>query len=196
VAEKFDPRHADKLENPERLVELPPDKLVELLGLTGGETIVDFGAGTGMYSIPLAAAVPLGRVLAVDEQPELLDRLRAKLAARSVPGCVEPILSEDGRAPLEDAVADRMLIVNVLHHVVDDPGALAEIERLLAPGGRLVAAEFAQMDRPVGPPNDHVLALDAVRALLAGIGLHELAVYAPGDLGRYHNVVVTEKPRP
>jgi ubiquinone/menaquinone biosynthesis C-methylase UbiE len=196
VAEKFDPKHADKLENPERLVELPPASLVELLRLTGVETVVDFGAGTGMYSIPLSEAVPLGRVLAVDEQPELLDRLRAKLQARPGAGRVEPVLSDGGRTPLKDGVAERMLIVNVLHHVDDDPDALVEIGRLLAPGGLLVIAEFAQMDRPVGPPNDHVLSLDQVRALLAGIGLVELALYAPGAVGRYHNVIVAEKPRP
>jgi ubiquinone/menaquinone biosynthesis C-methylase UbiE len=195
VAERFDPKHAGKLENPERLIELPPAKLVELLRLTGDETVVDFGAGTGMYAIPLAAAVPAGRVLAVDEQPELLDRLRAKLASH--PGArVEPVLSQDGRAPLDDGVGDRMLIVNVLHHIDDDPDALTEIWRLLAPGGLLVAAEFARMDRPVGPPNDHVLPLERVRALLTGTGLAELAVYAPGTVGLYHNVIVTEKPRP
>lgn len=196
MAEKFDPRHADKLENPERLIELPPAKLVELLRLTGAETVVDFGAGTGMYSIPLAAALPLGRVLAVDEQPELLDRLRAKLAARPQMVNVEPVLSESGSVPLDDAVADRMLVVNVLHHVDDDPDALREIWRLLAPGGLLVAAEFARMERPVGPPNDHVLPLDDVRALLTGVGLAELALYAPGSVGLYHNVLVSQKPRP
>jgi ubiquinone/menaquinone biosynthesis C-methylase UbiE len=131
----------------------------------------------------------------VDEQPELLDRLRAKLAAHPGAG-VEPVLSHGGRAPLDDGVADRMFIVNVLHHVDDDPGALAEIWRLLAPGGLLVAAEFARMDRPVGPPNDHVLSLDRVRELLTGTGLVELAVYAPGTVGQYHNVIVAEKPRP
>ena len=196
MAEKFDPKHAHKLENPERLVELPPSRLVELLRLSGAETVVDFGAGTGMYSIPLAEALPLGRVLAVDEQPELLDRLRAKLEARPGDARVEPVLSEGGRVPLDGGVAERMLIINVLHHVDDDPGALTEIGRLLAPGGLLVAAEFARMDRPVGPPNDHVLSLDQVRALLTGIGLVELAVYAPGAVGLYHNVIVAEKPLP
>ncbi len=98
--------------------------------------------------------------------------------------------------PLDDGIADRVLIINVLHHVDDDPRTLTEIGRLLAPGGLLVAAEFAQMDRPVGPPNDHVLSLETVRATLAGIGLVELAVYAPGDVGRYHNVIVAEKSRP
>jgi ubiquinone/menaquinone biosynthesis C-methylase UbiE len=196
VAEKFDPKHADRLENPERLVELPPSRLVELLGLTGAETVVDFGAGTGVYSLPLADALPRGRVLAVDEQPELLDRLRAKLAAHAPAGSVEPVLSVDGNVPLDDGVADRMLIVNVLHHIDDDPSALTEIGRLLAPGGLLVAAEFARMDRPVGPSNDHVLALDEIRALLTGAGLEELALYVPGTVGLYHNVIVAQKPRP
>ena len=135
-------------------------------------------------------------MLAVDEQPALLDRLRAKLEARPSCGNVHAVLTEDGRAPLDDGVADRILIVNVLHHVDDDPGALAEIRRLLAPGGLLVAAEFAQMDRPVGPSNDHVLSLDQVRALLTDAGLVELALYAPGSVGQYHNVIVTEKPLP
>ncbi len=169
--------------------------MIGLLSLRGDETVVDFGAGTGMYSLPLAEALPDGRVLAVDEQPELLDRLRAKLAGRR-DARVEPVLSSDGRAPLGDGVAGRILIVNVLHHVVDDPDALAEIGRLLAPGGLLVAAEFARMERPVGPPNDHVLALDDVRALLAGIGLRELAVHEPGEIGLYHNVIVAQKPKP
>jgi len=196
VAETFDPQHADKLENPERLVELPPARLIELLQLDGTETVVDFGAGSGMYSLPLAEALPRGRVLAVDEQPEILDRLRAKLAATAAGARVEPVLSEHGRAPLADGAAVRMLIVNVLHHVDDDPVALAEIGRLLAPGGVLVVAEFARMERPVGPPNDRVLPLDTVRDLLTGLGLEDLAVYGPGEVGRYHHVIVARKPGP
>jgi ubiquinone/menaquinone biosynthesis C-methylase UbiE len=197
VAERFDPQHAGKLENPDRLIELPPARLVELLQLTGAETVVDFGAGTGMYSIPLAAAIPQGRVYAVDEQDEILDRLRAKLEAQPSVANVIPVASaEDGRSPLDDGVADAMLIVNVLHHVVDDPRALPEMYRLLAPGGRLVVAEFAQMDRPVGPSNDHVLPLATVRGLLTGAGFTELAVHPPGAVGLYHHVIVAERPRP
>ena len=194
MAERFDPARADKLDNPERLVELPPAKLVELLRISGAETVVDFGAGTGMYSLPLGDAVPLGSVRAVDEQPPLLDRLRARLDAHPSRGNVHPVLAERGRVPLQDGVADRMLIVNVVHHF--DEQAPAEVFRLLAPGGILVVAEYAQMDRPVGPPNEHVLPLDEVRAVLTRAGFTELAVYAPGTVGRYHTVIVSEKPRP
>jgi len=194
VAEKFDPRNASKLENPERLVELPPANLVKLLDLTGAETVVDFGAGTGMYSLPIADAFPDGLLIAVDAQSELLDRLEAKLAAHAPAGRVKVILNESGRVPLPDGVADRLFMINVLHHVYDEPEVLDEVVRLLAPGGLLVDAEFARMDRPVGPPNDHVLALADVRATLTRLGLRETAVYQPGEVGRYHIAVVAQKP--
>ncbi len=96
--------------------------------------------------------------------------------------------------PLPDGAADRVFLLNVLHHIWDEPAALGEIVRLLAPGGRLVVVDFAQMERPVGPPNDHVLSLDEARASVTGMGLRELAVHEPGAVGRYQIAIVAEKP--
>ena len=193
MAEKFDPSHAFKLENPERLVELPPARLVQLLRLTGAETVIDFGAGTGMYSLPIAESLPHGTLYAVDEQQVLLDSLRQKLVAHRPAGRVEPVLNVDNHVPLADGAGDRILMINVLHHIYDEPAALAEVTRLLAPGGLLVSAEFARMDRPVGPPNDHVLAADELHAVIAGMELRELATYEPGEIGLYHVAIVARK---
>jgi len=194
VAEKFDAIHASKLENPERLVELPPAKLVRLLQLTGAETVIDFGAGAGMYSLPIAESLPHGTLYAVDEQQALLDRLRQRLSERRPAGRVEPLLNVDNHVPLPDGAGDRILMVNVLHHIYDEPDALAEVTRLLAPGGLLVLVEFARMDRPVGPPNDHVLAAEELHAVIARMGLKELAAYEPGEIGLYHVAIVAQKP--
>jgi len=196
VAEQFDPSHASKLENPERLVELPPAKLIGLLRLTGAETVVDFGAGTGMYSLPIAEALPHGTLYAVDEQQVLLDQLRLKLSERPLAGRVRPLLTVENHVPLPDGAGDRILMINVLHHIFDEPTALAEVGRLLRPGGLLVLAEFARMDRPVGPPNDHVLAADQLHAVIEGMGLKELATYEPGEIGLYHVAIVAERPAP
>lgn len=194
MAEKFDAKHAARLEDPDRLVEMPPARLIELLELTGAETVVDFGAGTGMYSLPIAEALPNGELIAVDEQEVLLDLLRDKLAAHPSAGRLRLVVTADGRVPLPDGVADRLITINVIHHINDDPDAMAEMLRLIVPGGLFVCAEFARMERPVGPPNDHLLALDDLRATLTGLGLRERAVYAPGEVALYHNVVVAEKP--
>jgi ubiquinone/menaquinone biosynthesis C-methylase UbiE len=194
VAEKFDASHAAKLENPERLVELPPSRLVRLLRLTGAETVIDFGAGAGMYSLPIAESLPHGTLYAVDEQQALLDRLRQRLREQRPAGRVEPLLNVDDHVPLPDGAGDRILMVNVLHHIHDEPAALAEVTRLLTLGGLLVLVEFARMDRPVGPPNDHVLAADKLHAVIASMGLTELATYEPGEIGLYHVAIVARKP--
>jgi ubiquinone/menaquinone biosynthesis C-methylase UbiE len=136
MSEKFDPGGWSKLENPDRLVELPPANVIRLLELTGDETVVDYGAGTGMYSLPVAEALPRGLLIAVDEHQELLDRLLDKVAAAAPAGRVHAVQTTENRVPLPDGGADRVFMVNVLHHVYDDPAALAEVLRLLTPGSR------------------------------------------------------------
>jgi ubiquinone/menaquinone biosynthesis C-methylase UbiE len=193
VAEKFDPRNIDRLETPERLVELPPADVVRLLRLGGAETIVDYGAGSGVYTIPVAEAVPHGRVIAVEAYAELLERLEGRLSADLRPR-VTLVQTETNTVPLADGAADRVLMINVLHHIRDEPDALDEVARLLAPGGLLVSIDFGQMDRPVGPPNDHVLSTQEARAVVAGLGLREVEIHEPGTRLRYHLAIVAERP--
>ena len=95
MAKRFDPANWTKLEDPQRLVELPPSIIIDLLELRGDETLADFGAGTGMYSLSLAAAVPRGRVYAIEEQQPLLHRLQIKLDDQLEPGArITPVLTD------------------------------------------------------------------------------------------------------
>jgi len=58
MADAFDPRHAGRLEEPVRLEALPRGTVVALLRLDGAETVVEYGAGTGAYTLAVAEAVP------------------------------------------------------------------------------------------------------------------------------------------
>ena len=194
MAEKFDPANAHNLENPERLRELPPATVVHLLQLEGAETVVDYGAGTGMYTIPIARALPHGRVIAVEAYPQLLEMLTTKLAGSELAARIALVQTADNAVPLPDGSADRVLLINVLHHIHDEPAALAEVIRLLRPGGLVAVIDFGHMDRPVGPPKDHVLTSAQARAVLAGMGLRVRTELEPGTLLRYHLVLVAEKP--
>jgi ubiquinone/menaquinone biosynthesis C-methylase UbiE len=199
VAEKFDPAKWERLENPDRLKELPPAVVLDLLAVSGSETVVDFGAGTGMYTIPIAETMTTGTVVAVDELDELLRRLADKLAQpgrETLRDHISLMRPENGHLPLQDGAAERVLALNVMHHINDDPATLAEIVRVLAPGGLLVVIDFGDIERPVGPPRDHVLSHDDLRAVVAGMGLQEVAFHEPGTLVPYHVVVVSEKPKP
>src|SRR5271157_3035999 len=173
MADAFDPQHAGRLEDPARLAALPQAAVVSLLRLAGDETVVDYGAGTGIYTIAVAQAVPSGRVIAVEALPSLAETLRAKLTPE-LADRLQVVETSTNSVPAPDAVADRVIMVDVLHHLYDQPEALAEVTRLLRPGGLFIVVDWGDCERPVGPPLEHILGLAAVRKVIASMGLDEV----------------------
>lgn len=192
MADAFDPQHAARLEDPARLEALPQAAVVSLLRLKGDETVVDYGAGTGIYTVAVAEALPQGRVIAVEALPRLAEMLRDKITPELAER-LEIVETDANAVPAADAVADRVLMVDVLHHLYDQPGALAQVVRLLRPGGLFVVADWGDRERPVGPPLDHVLGLAAVRDIIARMGLEEIESHEPGTALSFHLIVVAAK---
>jgi SAM-dependent methyltransferase len=192
MADQFNPHHGKRLEDPARLEALPQAAVVELLKLDGAETVVDYGAGTGIYTVAVAAAVPAGKVFAVEALPELVALLREKITPE-----LEDRLciceTGDNVVPVDDAEADRVVMVDVLHHLYDQPEALEEVVRVLKPGGFFVVVDWGDMERPVGPSRGHVLGLGAIRDIIAGMGLDVVEAHEPGELLKYHVVAVAAK---
>jgi ubiquinone/menaquinone biosynthesis C-methylase UbiE len=193
MADAFHSEHAERLEDPARLVSLPPGAVVELLRLRGDETVVDYGAGTGVYTVAVAESVPDGRVIAVEALPRLAEMLRAKLSPELAER-LDIVETDANSVPEPDGVADRVLMVDVLHHLYDQPGALAEVTRLLRPGGLFVVADWGDRERPIGPPVGHVLGLAAARDVVAAMGLEEVESHEPGTLLSDHLAIVAAKP--
>ena len=76
---------AEWLERSERDAEEQPDKALDALGTLTGMTLADIGAGSGYFTVRLAARVGAkGRVYANDLQPEMLKMLAARLARENV----------------------------------------------------------------------------------------------------------------
>ena len=101
--------------------------------------------------------------------------------------------TDDNVVPLDDGEADRVVMVDVLHHLYDQPEALEQVTRVLRPGGLFVVVDWGDTERPVGPPPGHVLGLAAVREIVAGMGLEVVEAHEPGELLPYHLVVVAAK---
>jgi len=192
MADAFDHTHAPRLEDPARLEALPPATVVDLLRLAGDETVVDYGAGTGVYTVAMAAALPRGRLIAVEALPQLAQQLRERLAPE-LTARVEVVETDANEVPAPDGVADRVIMVDVLHHLYDQPAALAQVTRLLRSGGLFVVVDWADVERPVGPPPGHVLGLGRVREIVAAMGLGERAAHEPGTLLPYHLALVAAK---
>ncbi len=160
--EVFDPARAALLDDPERFEYLPPARIIVMLDAPPSGTVVDFGTGTGAYAIPLAEQRPDLTVIALDEQPQMLDLLRAKPAAGWLKN-LRPMHTD--QIDTIRGSADRIIVVNVLHELGDE--AMRQMIGLLKPGGSILFVDWnAAVERPVGPPRDHTYsAADATKRL-------------------------------
>lgn len=137
------------LDRPERDAEEDATRLHEALGLRPGQTACDVGAGSGYHTLRLAQAVgPRGRVLAVDLQPQMLERLRARVAEAGLHN-VEAIEATESDPRLPAGACDLILLVDVYHELAWPEPMLAAFRRALTSTGRLALVEFRAEDPDV-----------------------------------------------
>ena len=162
----FDPARAHLLDDPARFEYLDPGEVEKLLNAPSGAVVVDFGTGTGTYALELARRRPDVEVMALDEQPEMLALLRAKPGAASLANLRAVLPSEISGL---SAFADRVMALNVLHEASGE--ALDSLRTMLKPDGFALWIDWnAALERPVGPPRDHVYSPEEGRARLEAFG--------------------------
>ena len=116
---------------------------IHALHLPMGFEAADLGAGTGNFSIPLAAAHPTAKVVHLDADAVMIQRAREKAAQRSVTNlnfrneCVAP--SSFGTSSL-----DLCVTVHALYAMPDPAGLLRAVNDWLRPGGFLVAVNVGR----------------------------------------------------
>jgi SAM-dependent methyltransferase len=165
--EKFNPARAALLDDPRRFEHLPPETVLGLLDAPQGGVVIDFGTGTGTFAIEIARRRPDLQIVALDEQPGVLELLGAKPEVKYLKN-LEPVLTDHvGRLA---GSADRILALNVLHELGDD--ALRQLISLVKPAGAILFIDWdSSIERPVGPPKDHTYTAAEARARLEGFGL-------------------------
>jgi ubiquinone/menaquinone biosynthesis C-methylase UbiE len=175
------------------------ERLVQLARIAAGESVLDVGCGTGTLALAAKRAVGTeGSVVGVDASPDMVALATAK-AARSRSDVTFRAAAAE-RLPFAGATFDVVLSTLMLHHL---PAPLRrecvrEARRVLEPGGRMLAVDFAapsgrrggvvsRLHRHGGVP------LDAITALLrdAGFRIVEQGSVGVSDL----QYVLGEVPR-
>lgn len=152
------------------------------LGVGPGGRVLDAGCGTGRALTPLRAAVgPSGTVLGVDLTERML--AAAREAGRDADGTL--LLADVARLPLRDGCLDAVFTAGLIAHLPDPAANLAELARVVRPGGRLAlfhpigrAALAARHGRELTP--DDLRAEHNLRPLLSGSGW-DMTSYADED---------------
>lgn len=123
--------------------------LVKSLKLKPGMVVADIGAGSGVISFLMAEQVlPEGRVIAVDIQQEMLDRLKVNARKRGVAN-IELVKSTAKSPNLKRESVDLIIMVDVYHEFEFPHEMLKELAGALRPDGRIVWVEYRKEDPTV-----------------------------------------------
>jgi demethylmenaquinone methyltransferase/2-methoxy-6-polyprenyl-1,4-benzoquinol methylase/phosphoethanolamine N-methyltransferase len=115
-----------------------------------GESVLDVGCGTGSLAIALKAKVGAsGEVRGIDASPEMIELARRKATKQGAEVDFRTALIES--LPFGDGEFDAVLSSFMLHHLPEDVKrkGLAEVRRVLKPGGRFLAVDFGGTSQSV-----------------------------------------------
>jgi arsenite methyltransferase len=143
---------ARRLYSEQELAEFPPGAVDWALGvgnpvryalLQPGETVLDIGSGGGIDTILAAHRVGSeGKAIGLDVVEQMLERARGHAAEVGVDGWTEFLEGEMEDIPLPDGSVDVVISNGVLNLSARKSRALAEIFRVLGPGGRISLADL------------------------------------------------------
>lgn len=111
---------------------------------TGGDRVLDLGAGTGTGAMGLAQRFPAAEVIAVDLSAESIDRLRAKAAAAGIESRLIPLVADLDAGWPEVGALDVTWASMSLHHLANPDQVMRDVWTSTRPGGVLAVAEVAE----------------------------------------------------
>lgn len=163
-------RWARVFDDPARDAWQRPDEVVALCELRPGMVVADVGAGTGYFVGRLSAAVGArGQVIATDLEADMV-RYLGERGQREGWRNVRAVQVAAGETGLRAASVDRVLIVDVWHHLGDRVAYARQLAAALRPQGAVIVVDFT-LDATRGPPPAHRLAPEVIVGELAAAGL-------------------------
>jgi ubiquinone/menaquinone biosynthesis C-methylase UbiE len=175
------------------------DVAIEKLGLSVGDHVLEVGFGPGRAVAEMAGRVSEGLVEGVDVSETMLSAARGRNRDALVAGRVALRVGDADSLPYESGEFDKALSVHTVYFWTDLSRGLAEVARVLRPGGRLVLAFRPQGD----PANDSFPssvytfpALDAIEDALTESGFGTVTSEVRDMQGHSIAFVVAGKPAP
>ena len=147
---RFDPKKLHKLNDPQRLKDIPPDYVWDKLNIEKTDVLVEIGTGTAFFSIAFLQHAKPSKIYACDVSEIMIDWIKTNVVPK-YPNII-PVKTEEDSIPLDDEIADLVFMIN-LHHEINNPTLiLEESYRILKPKGNIFIIDWKKKDMDEGPP--------------------------------------------
>lgn len=184
-AHKFDSKKLQKLNNPQRLHDIPPEFIWSKLSNQAPKTLVEIGAGTAFFCIAFLQRFKPERIYAGDLSAAMIGWMEENVKP-TYPEIL-PVKTAEDRVPLADNCSDLVFMIN-LHHELEHPErSLKEAYRLLKPDGEIFIVDWKKKEMPEGPPAEIRCTPAAVEKQLLAAGFDQPAIY--NDLEKHFCLV-------
>jgi cyclopropane fatty-acyl-phospholipid synthase-like methyltransferase len=166
------------------------DAMLPVLALSGSETLLDYGTGTGAVALRLAPSAR--QVIAAGSSRGMLDVLAGKLKATSSTNVRTRFLDLEhdgaGTDDPDDLQPDAIVSAMTLHHIADIPRFAQSLHRLLPPGGRIAIADLDTESGDFHADNTGVehfgFDRDDLKRVFATAGFREVRVQTAYEMSR------------
>ena len=183
-----DSQKINKLNNPGRLLDIPPEYIWNKLTIVKPDVLVDIGAGTGFFSVHFLNYTKNGKIFACDISDIMIQWMKNNICPKY--SNIVPLKIEENVVPLEDGIADLVYMMN-LHHELDNPEAILEESfRILKKNGTIFIVDWKKEDMSEGPPTHIRYLPEQVKDQLANVGFKNITIF---DEMPKHFLVVAEK---
>lgn len=185
--EKF----AKMLVSEERRQWQDPARIIREIGVRDGMVVADLACGPGFFTMPLASAVGRkGKVFAVDNNPTMLQYLRANKEEGLLAEVVEIVEADVSNTKIASESVDLVLIADAFHDLDDKPSVLKEIRRIAKRKSLIVDIDWHKVATEHGPPVEARISESDARRIFAENGF-EVARTVYGGPSHYGLVVIS-----
>tara|TARA_B100001109_G_C18858227_1_gene472695 strand:- start:1252 stop:1962 length:711 start_codon:yes stop_codon:yes gene_type:complete len=165
----------ERFESTERDEYQQPEKVLAYLGDIKGKKIMDIGAGSGYFTVKLAAQG--AEVVAADVNDEFLAHINQRIQVDEIQNISSRKIPFDSPALAKNEV-DMVFIVNTYHHIENRVEYFTQVKSGLKDNGELIIIDFFKTELPIGPSVNHKISMDVVVKELqeAGFTIEEVNV--------------------
>ena len=183
---KFDPKKLAKLNNPERLKYLNPAFILQNFNIGESPTLIDIGAGTGLFAKAFSGLMNDGKIYACDTSEIMINWMQENIQDSKI----IPVLNSENKIPLPDETADIVYMMNLHHELYEPDKVLAESYRLLKNNGKIAVLDWKKEETPDGPPVDIRVEEAKVIKCLESCGFNNIKSITGLS---YHYFIIAEK---
>lgn len=172
---KFNPKKLEKLNNPNRLKDIPPDYVLDKLSMEKASILVEIGAGTAFFSIAFLQYANPSKIYACDVSEVMINWIKENVV-QNFPN-ITPVKTEEHSIPLDDGIADLVFMIN-LYHELDNPTLIVkEAYRILKPSGNIFIVDWEKKNMAEGPPTQIRCLPEQVKKQLVNSGFINVNIF-------------------